>query len=79
MVKSKAERLISYIVQTPQGEYRRNSIHLKEAAVNTTVPASTTSVVPKAQVKIVPLHKKDVQSDPQDSPNNNKGNSNVLA
>ena len=51
--------------------------------MNTTVLASTTSVVPKVQVKSVPHHTKDVQSEPvaptQESPNNNnnKGNSNV--
>ena len=53
VVKSKAEMPTSYIVKMLQGEYRRNRIHLKEAALNTTVPASTTSVVPKVQVKNV--------------------------
>ena len=61
----------------------RNRIHLKEAAMNTTVPASTTSVVPKAQVKSVYQHTQNVQSEPntpsQESPSNNKGNSNVAA
>ena len=51
--------------------------------MNTTVPASTTSVVLKVQVKGVPQHMKDVQSElivpTQKSPNNNKGNSNVSA
>ena len=83
MVKSKAEMPRSYIVETPQGEYRRKRIHLKEAAVNTTVPASTTSVVSKVQVKSVHQHTHDVQSEPinptQESPDNNKGNSNVSA
>ena len=49
--------------------------------MNTTVPASTTSVVPKVQVKSAPQHTKNVQSEPtaptQESPYNNKGNSNV--
>ena len=50
--------------------------------MNTTGPASTTSVVPKVHVKSVPQCTKDVQSEPiastQESPNNNKGNSSVL-
>ena len=83
MVKSKVETPRSYIVKTPQVEYRRKRIHLKEAIVNTTVPASTTSVLPKVQIKSVPQHTKDVQSEPiaptQEYPNNNKGNCNVLA
>ena len=83
MVKSKAETPRSYIVETPQGEYRRNRIHLKEAAVNTTGPASNTSVVPKVQVKSIHQHTQDEQSEPitptQESPDNNKGNSNVSA
>ena len=49
--------------------------------MNTTVPASTTSVVSKVQVKSLPQHKQDVQSESiaptQESPSNNKGNSNV--
>ena len=80
---SKAETPRSYIVETPQGEYGRNRIHLKKAAMNTTVPASTTSVVPKVQVKSVHQHTQDVQSEAitpiQESPSNNKGNSNVSA
>ena len=60
-------------METPQGEYRRNRIHLKEAAVN---------VVPKFEVKSIPQHIKDVQSESmahtQEYPSNNKGNSNVL-
>ena len=83
MVKSKVETPRSYIVETPQSEYRRNRIHLKVAAVNITVPAITTSVVPKFQVKSVHQHTQDVQSEPiaptQESPNYNKGNSNVSA
>ena len=81
MVKSKADTPRSYTVETPQGEHRRNRIYLKEAAVNTTVPASTTSVVSKIEIKCVPQHTQGVQSDSiaptQESPNNNKGNSNV--
>ena len=49
----------------------------------TTVPASTTSVIPKVQVKSIQQHTQDVQSEPitptQESPDNNKGNSNVSA
>ena len=56
VVKCKAETPRSYIVETPQGGYRRNRINLKEAAVNTTVPASTTSVTPKVQVKRIHQH-----------------------
>ena len=37
-VKAQAETPHSYIIQTPQGEYRRNYSHLKEAAIPTTVP-----------------------------------------
>ena len=82
VVKSKAETLKSYIVETPQGEYRRNKIHLKQAAVNTIVPANNTSVVPKVQVKSVYQHthrmcKVSPIAPTQESPNNNKGNSNV--
>ena len=36
VVKSQAEIPHSYIIQTPQGEYRRNHLHLKEAAIPTT-------------------------------------------
>ena len=81
VVKSKAETPRLYIAKKPQGEYRRNRIHIKEAAMNTTVPASTTSVVPNIQVKSVHQHTQDVQNEPitQESPNNNKGNSNVSA
>ena len=57
--------------------------YLKQAAMNTTVPASTTLVVPKVQVKSVHKHTQDVQSEfitpTEESPNNNKGNSNVSA
>ena len=42
VVMTKPETFRSYIVETPQSEYRRNRIHLKKAAVNITVPASTT-------------------------------------
>ena len=83
MAKSKAKTPKSYIVETPPGEYRRNRIHLKEAAVNATVLARTTSEVPNVQVKSIPQHTKDVQSEStastQESPNNYKGNSHVLA
>ena len=83
MVKSKPETHRSYIVETPQGKYRRNRIHVKEAAMNTTVPARTTSVVSKTQVKSVHQHTQDVQIEAitptQESPDNNKGNSNVSA
>ena len=51
--------------------------------MNTTVPANTTSVAPKAQVKSVHQHTQDVQSEPitptHEPPDNNKGNSNVSA
>ena len=43
VVKSKAETPRSYFKQTPQDEYRRNGIHLKETAMNTAVSACTTS------------------------------------
>ena len=78
VVKTKAETPKSYIVETPQGEYRRNRIHLKEAAVNT-VPASGTQSSGKRcslthrMCKVSPLFPhKNLQ-------NNNKGNSNVSA
>ena len=78
VVKSKAETPRSYTVETPQGEYKRSRICLKEAAMNTTVPASTPSVVPKVHIKSIHQHTQDVQSEPitptQDSPDNNKGN-----
>ena len=54
MVKSKAETPRLYIVETPQGEYRRISIHT----------ATTTSATPKFQVKNVPQHTWDVQTVP---------------
>ena len=38
MVKAQAEIPYPYIIQTPQGEYRRNCSHLKEAAIPTIVP-----------------------------------------
>ena len=83
VVKSKAATPRSYIVEMQQGEYRRKRIHLKKAAVHTTITASTTSVVPKVRVKSIHQHDQDVQSVPiaptQESRNNNKGNSNVSA
>ena len=51
--------------------------------MNTTVPASAALVVPKVKTKSVLQHTQDVQSEAiaptQESPNNNKGNSNVSA
>ena len=62
VLKSKDNTPRSYIVETSQSEYRRNRIHLKEATMNTTIPASTTSVVPKVQVKVF-INTQDVQSE----------------
>ena len=61
MVKSKAETFQSYVVQITQGEYRRNRLQLKEAAITITVPittSTTTSIT--VQPTSVPLYTKDV-------------------
>ena len=81
MVKAQAETPGSYIIQTPQGEYRRNCSHLKEAAIPTTVPepenATYNSKVPlqpvQGNVYTKPL------SPIKEPPSSNEGNSNIAA
>ena len=84
VVKSKAEIPWSYVVQTPQGEYRRNMIQLKESAIPIRVPVSaSTTTSTTVQPTSVPLYTKDVIAKPlcptRETPDNNKENANVSA
>ena len=81
MVKSQAETPCSYIIQTPQGEYRRNQSHLKEAAIPTAVPESvSTTYITKFSLQ--PVQRNvciKLLNSVKESFSNNKGNSNISA
>ena len=64
VVKSKAGAPQSYVVKTPQDEWRRNRLQLKDAAISTTVPVSTKIASPTSSTTVQPtsvfLYTKDV-------------------
>ena len=87
VVKSKAGTPWLYLVQTPQGEYRRNKLQLQNVAITTTVPVSTGTVITTTSTTVQPTSgaqfKKDLLVKPlcpiKELPNKNKGNFNVSA
>ena len=87
VVKSLAETPWSSIVQTLQGEYRRNWSQLNKAAIWTIAPdpksKTSSTKVALPVVQSVPKDTRDVCIKPlspiKESPDNNKGNSKVLA
>ena len=84
---SKVETNQSYVVQTPQDEYRRNRLQLKEPAIPTTVPVSASTVNTTTSPIVQPTgatgHAKDVLTNAlcpiKELLYNNKGNFSVLA
>ena len=87
VVKSKVEMTQLYVVQTPQGQYCRNRPQLREAAIPTTVPVSTSSANTTTSTTVqptsVPLYTKDVPTQTicpiNELPDNNNRVSNVSA
>ena len=76
------------MVPIPVGEYSRNRLQLKQVSIPTILPVSTTTTVSTnssttVQPASIPLYTKDAVTKPKcpikELPNNNKGNSNVLA
>ena len=81
MVKSQVETPHSYIIPTPQGEYRGNHLYLKEAAIPTTIPESGSTMY-NTKVSLQPMQRNACikpLSPIKESSNNNTGNSNVSA
>ena len=81
MVKAQAETFHSYIMQTPQGEYRRNCSLLKEAAIPTTVPEPENTAY-NTKVPLQPVQG-NVYTKPlspiKEPPRDNEGNSGIAA
>ena len=81
VIKALEEASHLYIIQTPQGEYRRNCSHLKEAAIptivleseNTTCNAKVPLQAVQGNVYTRPL------SPIKEAPSSNEGNSNIAA
>ena len=62
MIKSQAETPRSYIVLTPQGEKRRNRIHLREAGISTNAVPKAPNVEKVKYVLLTPNKSPSVQS-----------------
>ena len=81
VVKAQAETPHSYIIQTPQGKYRRNCSHLKEAPIPTTVPEPVNTTystkVPLQPIQVTVYTKP--LSPIKEPPSSNEGNSNIAA
>ena len=62
VIKSQAETPRSYIVLTPQGEKRRNRIHLREAGISTNAVPKASNVEKVKYVLLAPSKSPSVQS-----------------
>ena len=62
MIKSQAENPTSYIVLTPEGEKRRNRIHLREAGISTNAVPKAPNVEKVKYVLLAPNKSPSVQS-----------------
>ena len=84
VVKSTADTFRSYVVQKPQGEYRRDRLQLKEAAILTKDPGSTSTASTTTSSTVQPTSVFVCRGMPtkplcpiKELPNNNKGDCNV--
>ena len=81
VVKDQAETPCSYIIETPQGKYRRNCSHLKEAAIPSTVPEPENTTY-NTKVPLQPVQA-NVYAKPlspiKEPPSSNEGNVNIAA